>query len=140
MMRAWCELWHEIWSKVIQAVHYIEGPHRSRHATRGIVRTTRRKGGRRCEHVCLHFYTKALAAELPWCVCVYVSMCQVCASCKEDGKLERRREAETVAAERKGAGVNTNHDDPDGVGVCVRFRGGQSLTSSSPEDAGAQRG
>lgn len=90
--------------------------------------------------MCVCTFTLKLQQQ-NWCgVCVYVSMCQVCASRKEDGKLERRREAETVAAERKGAGVNTNHDDPDGVGVCVRFRGGQSLTSSSPEDAGAQRG
>lgn len=64
MMRAWLQRWHEIWSKVIRAVHYVEGPHRRRRATRGIVRTTRRTGGRMCEHVCLHFYTEVFAAEL----------------------------------------------------------------------------
>ena len=35
--------------------------------TRGIVRTTWRMGRRRWEHVCMHFYTKALAEEL--CAC-----------------------------------------------------------------------
>ncbi len=104
---------------------------------RGIVRTTRRTGGRTCEHVCLHFYTEVFSGRARCvtsahgvvcvrcvcehaCVCVCVCECECECECECVGRrLKNGREKDRKWQERIEGGVNIYYDDPDGFHVCV---------------------